>query len=119
MGIDHNLKVQAMNRHRLRLFGDVALQVYEMTPEAGETVAGTFAVDWKGHRIVPTTSPEQQRDSSEWQFQIVAAPDWITSQTFMLKAVALIVTSKRWKILKVEKPIGNSLVWKVRAQEQK
>lgn len=108
-----------MNRHRLRLFGDVALQVYTMTPEAGETVAGTFAADWKGHRVTPTTSPEQQRDASEWQFQIIAAADWATSQAFMLKSVALVVTGKRWKISKVENPIGNSLVWKVRAQEQK
>lgn len=114
------LRLAAMNRHRIRLFGDgVSLIVYTMTPAAGETAAGTFTQDWFGQRVAPTTNDQQQRDASEWQFQIKANADWATSQAFMMKGVSLTVAGQRWKISKVEKPIGVSLVWKVRAQEQK
>lgn len=113
-----NLKLAAMNRHRLRLFGDAALIVYTTTPEAGETAAGTFAANWFGQRVAPTTTEFNPRDASEWQFQIAAEADWETSQAFMKKAVSFAIGTRRWKIAKVERPIGISLVWKLRAQEQ-
>lgn len=113
-----NLKLAAMNRHRLRLFGDAALIVSTTTPETGETAAGTFAADWFGQRVTPTTSEFNPRDASEWQFQIAAAADWETSQAYMKKAVSVTIGTRRWKIVKVERPVGISLIWKLRAQEQ-
>lgn len=112
-----NLRLAAMNRHRIRLFGDQALSILGITPAAGDTVLGTFADDWLAQRVAATT--DEQTERSEWQFQAVANADWATSQAFMMKATGLSVGAQRWKIRKVEKPVGLSLVWKIRAQEQK
>lgn len=118
MALVDDLRLAAMNRHRVRLFGSASLIVYEVTPDAGETAAATFAIDWCGQRIRPTTV-EAAKDSGEWQFQIDAASDWQTSQAFMKRIVALTIATRRWKVTKVEEPIGVSLVWKVRAQVQR
>lgn len=112
-----NLRLSAVNRHRRRLFGDAALSAYTTDPINGEVVAGTFATDWMAHRVDPTTIGLEE-GAGGWQFQIAAAADWETSQAFMKKIVALTVDTRRWKVKKVEKPIGHSLIWKVKAEIQ-
>lgn len=112
-----NLQRAAINRHRKKLFGDSYLKVYSTTPADGEAVAGAFQVDWCGQRVVPTTT-NAGAEAGAWQYQIWAKDDWETSQTFMLKIVALTVGTRRWKVKKVEKPIGHSLVWKIKAEIQ-
>ena len=113
------IRLRAINQRRKQLFGDSSLKVYTTTPEDGETEAGEFETDWKGFRVDPTTGQATRgADSSSWQFQIEAEADWKTSQVFMLSIVALMIGEDRWKITKVEKPIGNSLIWKLKAQQQ-
>lgn len=111
-----NLRRAAINRHRKRLFGDSSLKLYTTTPAAGEAEVFNLAADWRGRRITATT--DSGAESGAWQFEIVANADWVTSQANMLKVVALTIDSRRWKIAKVEKPIGTSFVWKLRAQIQ-
>lgn len=112
-----NLRRSAINRHRKRIFGDESLKVYSTTPALGETLEATFAVDWSGQRTEPTTNAAGS-ESGAWQFHLWAPDDWETSQAFMLKIVALVVGVRRWKAKKVEKPIGNSKVWKIKAEIQ-
>ena len=59
-----------------------------------------------------------QNESGAWKFQIAAPNDWQKRQTDFLKAVALTIGDRRWKMKKVEKPIGNSKVWKIKAEIQ-
>lgn len=106
-----------MNRHRKKLFGGEPLKVYTVTPEDGETLAATLAVDWFGHRVTPTTD-SGGKEAGSWQFQIWANDDWAISQSFMLRLAALTIGTRRWKTGKVEKPIGESKVWKVNAEIQ-
>lgn len=117
MCVYSNLRKAAINRHRKRLFGDASLIVYTTTPADGETAAGTFTKDWMAHRVDPTTIGLEE-GAGGWQFQVIAPEDWETSQAFMKKIVALTVGTRRWKVKKVEKPIGESLVWKVKAEIQ-
>ncbi len=112
-----SLRLAAVNRHRQRLFGDSSLKVYTTTPEAGETLAATFAKDWFAQRVWRTTD-QGVKESGRWQFQIPAKEDWGKSQAFMLAIVALTVYDRRWKVTKIEKPIGTSLMWKVKAEIQ-
>lgn len=108
-----------MNERRKQLFGDSSLKVYSTTPADGEAEEFEFETDWKGFRVDPTTGMATRGgDSSSWQFQIAAVEEWEDDQDFMLKIVALTIGDRRWKITKVEKPIGVSLIWKVKAQEQ-
>lgn len=106
-----------MNRHRKRLFGDESLKAYTVTPEDGEVLAATLAADWFGQRVEKTTTTGTA-ESGGWQFQVKAAADWATSQAFMLRLAALTIGTRRWKTGKVEKPIGRSMVWKIRAEIQ-
>lgn len=99
------------------LFGDSSLKVYTTTPAAGEAVAAIFTADWFGHRVNPVTAT-LKNESSLWQFQIAAPPDWETSQTYMMGVVAITVDDRRWAIVKAEKPVGASLVWKFKAELQ-
>lgn len=117
MAVYENLRRVAINRHRKRIFGDDSLNAYSTTPALGETLEATFAADWFARRVETTTNTVGA-DAGAWQFQIVAADDWETSQAFMLKIVALAVGVRRWKAKKVEKPIGNSKVWKIKAEIQ-
>jgi hypothetical protein len=114
--MNDNLRRAALNRHRKRLFGDAALSVQKITPEAGEQLVATFAADWSGHRTVETTAGSAEAGS--WQFKIWAADDWQTSQAFMLQAATLTVDGRRWVVKKIERPIGRSTVWKLRTQIQ-
>lgn len=117
MTVTNNLRLAAINRHRQRLFGSSSLTVYTMpSPTAGETLAGTFTTNWFAHRVWVTTD-QGVKEASGWQFQIAAAADWATSQAFMKKATVVKVGSESWKVTKVEKPVGNSLVWKLKAQQ--
>lgn len=108
-----------MNRHRERLFGDSSLKVYTITPADGEAEAGEFTCDWMGHRVRPTTSTYADQEGGAWQFQIMAASTWATTEAFMKKVVALTIGSRRWKVTKIEEPIGESLVWKLRAETER
>ena len=78
-----------------------------------------FEKDWKGFRVLATTDSGVTERSGAWQFEIQATATWADSQTFMLSIVAMTIGDRRWKVTKVEEPIGNSLVWKVKAQVQK
>jgi hypothetical protein len=115
----NDLRRAAINRHREQLFGDSSLKLYSMTPEDGETEIVELTEDWKGHRVRPTTSGFADQDGGAWQFQIVADEDWSTSQSDFKEIVSLTVGGRRWKVTKVEEPIGESLVWKLRAEVQK
>lgn len=123
MSTERELLAQAFDRHRLRTFGESSLTVYGMTPTDGEASSGSFSGGWKGGRVSDVTSQVQERDSSEWQFQVMATADWSdeeseSNQLFMLSAVALTVGAQRWKITKVQKPVGAIGVWKLRAEQQ-
>lgn len=104
-----------MNRHRKRLFGNASLVVYSTTPADGDTAEGTFTTDWFGHRVDPTTTGLEDA-AGAWQFQVIAASDWATSEAFMKKITALTIGTRRWKVRKVEEPVGHSLVWKIKAE---
>lgn len=118
MGNLANIRLRAVNERRKQLFGDSSLIVYSTTPTAGEVAAGTFTVDWCGHRVWGTTAEGVRQPTSAWQFQATAADDWVTSEAYMLTIVALTIGTRRWKVTKVEKPVGTSLIWKIKAQEQ-
>jgi hypothetical protein len=112
-----DLRTAAVDRHRQRLFGDAALEVNATTPEDGETIVGMFTDGWTAHRSEGTTD-SGGKESGSWQFQLKALSDWETSQAFMLRVVSVKVGARRWKVKKVEKPIGLSLVWKINAEIQ-
>lgn len=114
----------AFDRHRERTFGNSSLTVYGTTPDLGETLLGTFAVGWKGHRVIDATRDITERDSSEWQFQVIASDNWdqtgqVGNQLFMKKGSVVMVGTKRWKVRKIQEPIGQIFIWKIRAQQQK
>ena len=114
--INRALFLGALNRLRRQLFGNDSLKIFQMTPEAGETVAADLIVNWSGREVASATDSE--KESGFWQFQIAADDDWQTSQAFMFAAVALKIGDRRWKVKKVKKPIGKSRVWKIRAEIQ-
>lgn len=115
---EERLRRAAMNRYRERLFGpDAVLRTYEMTPADGEVELDVFFSDWFGQRVENTTTTTGV-DQSEWQFQIAATDDWESSQSFMHRVRVVTVDGRRWAVSKVEKPVGVSLVWKLRAREQ-
>lgn len=113
---NRKLFLAALNRLRIQLFGTDSLKIFGMTPETGETETANLPADWSGRRVESSTDSE--KDSGFWQFQIAASDDWQTSQAFLLAAVALKIGDRRWKVKKVEKPVGNSRVWKIRAEIQ-
>lgn len=115
----NDLRIAALNRHRKRLFGDSSLKVYSITPADGETVAGTFDKDWSGQRLKGTTTGFVDEATGAWQFQVVAKANWAATQAFMRSIVALTIGTRRWKITRIEEPIGESLVWKIRAEVEK
>lgn len=112
----NDLRIAAINRHRKRLFGDSSLKVYSITPAEGEAVVETFAKDWMGQRTDAITT---SGGTGAWQFQVVAKANWVATQEFMKSIVALTIGTRRWKITKIEEPIGESLVWKIRAEVEK
>lgn len=113
-----DLRKAAINRHRSRLFGESSLKVYSTSPADGDAEEAEFTEDWTGQRVWATTDMGVKGNTGAWQFQIVATADWWSSQDFMTAIVALTVGSVRWKVTKVEEPVGRSLVWKVKAQKQ-
>lgn len=116
MTITDNLRLQAVNRRRQFLFGDSSLDCYGVTPADGETVLAIFTENWCGQRLDGTTIGAE---AGSWQFHIAAVIDWDTSQEpTMKKVVALRVGPRRWKVVKLEMPIGLSLMWKIRAEIQ-
>lgn len=117
LDITWNLFVKAVNRLRVRLFGSDSLKIFRITPETGETETANLATDWCGRRTESTTS-SGDNESGAWQFKVIAAADWQTSQAFMSAAVSFKIGERRWKVKKIEKPVGNSRVWKVKAEIQ-
>lgn len=115
-GTNRNLFIKALNRLRVQLFGTDSLKIFGIVPETGETELADLAIDWSGRRV--DSSTDSAADAGTWQFQIIAADDWATSQIFMLKSVALKIGTRRFKVKKVEKPIGNAKVWKLKAEIQ-
>lgn len=108
-----------MDERRKQLFGDSSLKVYSTTPADGEVEEFEFLDGWRGYRVDPVTGQRTRgNESSQWQFEIGADEEWATTQAFMLKCVALTIGDRRWKIAKAEKPVGASLVWKVKVKEQ-
>jgi hypothetical protein len=119
MSIQDNVRYRAINQARKRDWGeDATLTIFEMVPETGEAELAEFAEDWRCKRVTPTTDGTSRAESGEWQAEIRAAADWETSQAFMLRATAMTIGDRRWKVKKVEKPIGVSLVWRLKAQMQ-
>lgn len=116
-GINRALFIKALNRLRVRLFGGDSLKIYGIVPETGETLIGELTENFCGREVESATS-DSKAESSAWQFQIVAADDWATSQSFLLSAVSFKIGSRRWKIKKVKKPLGNAKVWKLKAEIQ-
>lgn len=108
-----NLTIAALDRLRVQQFGTDALKVFGMTPETGETELAEFTVNWGGHRVVATTESGTS-ETGAWQFQVKAEGD----PAFMTKATSLKIGARRWKVKKVEAPMGNSLVWKIKAEVQ-
>jgi len=119
MSKTNDLRIAAVNRHRKQLFGDSSLKVYSVTPAAGDTLEHEFTTGWFAHRVRPTTSGLADTDDGAWQFQAIAAENWAATQAFMTRITALTVGTRRWKITKIEEPIGLSLVWKIRAEVEK
>jgi hypothetical protein len=116
VAINRKIFLNSLNRLRVQLFGALALQIFGITPETGENELASLAADWSARRVVSAT--DSANESGFWQFQIAAKDDWQTSQAYLLKAVALKIGDRRWKVKKVEKPIGNAKVWKLRAEIQ-
>lgn len=113
------LRTLAANRHKKFLFGDQNLKIFTTTPAGGETVAATIADGWRAQRTDALTADGTRSVvSGAWQFEIAANADWRYTQAFMLAAVAVEVYGRRWRVKKVERPVGESLVWKLRAEIQ-
>lgn len=110
-----DLRLAAVNERRKQLFGDSSLKAYTTTPAAGETEAAEFTQDWFGHRVWKTTDIGV-KEQGAWQFQVLANADWGTTQAFMLAVVAVTIDDRRWKVTKVEKPVGKSLMWKLKTE---
>lgn len=116
ISINRQLFIKSLNRLRIQTFGNDSLKTYAITPETGESLQFELFADWSGRRI--DSSADSEKESGFWQFQVVAKDDWATSQVFWLKSVALKIGDRRFKVKKIEKPIGNSKVWKIRAEIQ-
>jgi len=114
--INRAIFLQALNRLRVQLFGNDSLKIFKIVPEIGESVIAELFEDWCGREVESTT--DSNADSSFWQFQIAANDDWQTSQAFMLNIVSFKIGDRRWKVQKVKKPIGNSKVWRLKAEIQ-
>ena len=113
-----DLRSAAADRHRKRLFGDASLDVYDKSP-SGETLIAAFTDGWFAHRLIGLSDKDSRAaDAGAWQFQVPAAANWESSETAMLKAASLRVGTRRWKVNQVEKPIGISLIWKIKAEIQ-
>ncbi len=114
------LRTAAADRHRERLFGkEAVIELYSTAPETGETLVTSFDEGWFGQRVVALTGTNSRAAASgDWQFQIAAEDDWETSQAFMFKVSIVQIDGRRWRVKKVEKPIGLSLIWKLKAEAQ-
>ncbi len=115
-GTNRKLFIAAVNRLRIQLFDTDSLKFFGIVPETGETEIAMLAENWTGREVESTT--DSNAESSFWQFQIIADDDWQTTQAFMLKMVSFKIGIRRWKIKKVKKPMGNSKVWKIKAEIQ-
>lgn len=118
MSQQKQLLIDVFDRHWERIFGTSSLKVYGMTSADGEVATGEFTAGIHAKRLVDTTVGLGEAISGSWQFQAIAADDWPSSQSFMIAIVALTVGTHRWRVKKVQKPIGVVPVWKIRAEMQ-
>lgn len=116
LSINRNIFLKTLNRLRQRLFGNDSMKIFGITPETGETQIAELFENWSGRRVDSTT--DSDKDGGSWQFKVAADDDWQTSQAFMLRIVSFKIGDRRWKSSKVQKPIGNAKVWKIKAEIQ-
>lgn len=115
----HTFRMQAVNRHRELMFGIASLECFGMNPTDGEAMLVMFADGWCAYRAEGTTDGRGAEATGAWQFHVVAASDWVTTQLATFKKIVVLkVGSRRWKVNKLEQPIGLSLMWKIRAEIQ-
>jgi hypothetical protein len=112
-----NLTTGALDRLRIQIFGDESLKLFQITPETGEAEVAELTQNWGGRRLVATTEAGRA-EAGAWQFQVKANDDWQTSQTYMSQVVSLRIGGRRWKVKKIETPVGNVRVWKIKAEIQ-
>jgi len=112
-----NLNIAALDRLRIQTFGDASLKLFQIVPETGEAQVAELTENWGGRRLVATTEAGRA-EAGAWQFQVKAEDDWETSQSYMSQAVSIRVGARRWKVKKVETPVGNAGVWKIKAEVQ-
>lgn len=111
-----DLIIHAFRRHREQTFGTAPLDVLHSTPESGESVAGSISEGWMGQRARSITSPQStSAETGLWQFQIIESG---STAALLTNAVAIIAGGRRFKIKKVEKPVGAIRTWKLRAEIQ-
>lgn len=108
-----NLTIAALDRLRVQQFENESLKLFTMTPETGETEVASLEENWGAHRVMVTTGSGPQ-ESGAWQFQIKAG----SGQEYMSKLVSLKVGARRWKVKKIEAPVGSTPVWKIKAEMQ-
>ena len=112
-----NLTITALDRLRAQYFGDKTLRLFRIIPETGETEIAELADGWVGRRVNSTTE-SGTAEAGAWQFQIKAMDDWQTSQIYISQLVSLRVGDRRWKVKKVEMPVGEIKMWRVKAEIQ-
>ena len=103
---------ETLNAERVLTFGvGATLTLSEMRP-AGETALGVIADGWGGHRLSETAAG--QAEAGSWTFRICTADALEAAD--MKRAATLTVGAQKWKIRKVEQPIGPVGTWAIRAE---
>lgn len=116
MSLNNDLRLAAVNRHRVRTWGDRSLKLYTRTPDDGETVICELPTDWRGFRVVSVVSGIRSYDSGEWMFEISSLIDTLPDEDTMNSLSAFSVDPQRFVIRKLEAPIGESPFWKLRGE---
>lgn len=112
----------AIDQHRTRMFGDdVELKLYSTSPSDGDVELISLAAGWRAYRVWETTDIHS-RQSGSWQIEISqAAIDAAQGDEpiDMMRVTVGIIDGKRYRLTKVEEPIGESRCWRFRAERQK
>jgi hypothetical protein len=107
--------IDGLNASRLLAFGENAvLRIFEFTPTTGENELTSISADWFGKR--DTSPTESGAEANRWLFFVGANTDWETTQSFFQRAVFLKIGTRKWKILKIEKPTSELRAWRVKAE---
>jgi hypothetical protein len=103
---------ETLNTERRLTFGEsAALTLFSMTPE-GEIELGAISDGWGGRRLTATAAG--QAEAGEWTFRVCAAD--ALAEAAMRKAATLTVGGVKWKVRKVERPVGPVGTWAFRAE---